>query len=639
MFFDDGQVVRPASKPDALQRSVEAGKSRSMFFDDVHVMRPGASLPALGATSMSDLPPIAQQRRPMPSHSAQLAHSTNVLPGGPRSEASTATMEQKGGATEAPLYSPRAAEWRPPEIVVPARHQLEVGLKSPPPRAVSTRAAPRRRLLARKSVDQGLQGLGLQDVEPLAPPAATPWRERVREELAEAAGVCGWRLANAEDGTLVGDVAAQAVVVADLGSMRSGSELVRRLSSEAGRRRAPIVAFLCPESLDEDEGVLQAQRDFLGSGAGDVVLLQPSGNTALCMKMSVARTQHQRCAMRNFEAKMVAACEEEVAKHLEELKEERVEPNDGLFWQCAHKVFNGLPPLEWDIGASPSTGSSVGSHTLERQVGQGAFGLVYAAQDAATGAASAVKVLDKGKLNELDDIRNVSREIQVLRGLDHPNIVRLREALHSVGNIFIIMEYVGNAHLKKAITAAGGRMHIGDARAFFSQLMGAVSHCHDKSVAHRDIKPENIGVTSDGSTLKLLDFGSAVPLNKPCRDMAGTMPFMSPEILRGADTEPYVPSGCDVWAAGVVLLEMLCGFGKLNTMLGWDVCPEPVEERAAELGAYFEDFDQLHESLELDLGQVDEILMDLLVGVFQLESSHRWTASKTMRCEWLADGE
>lgn len=46
----------------------------------------------------------------------------------------------------------------------------------------------------------------------------------------------------------------------------------------------------------------QAQRDFLGSGAGDVVLLQPSGNTALCMKMSVARTQHQRCAMRNFEA-------------------------------------------------------------------------------------------------------------------------------------------------------------------------------------------------------------------------------------------------------------------------------------------------------------------------------------------------
>lgn len=72
-------------------------------------------------------------------------------------EASTATMEQKGGATEAPLYSPRAAEWRPPEIVVPARHQLEVGLKSPPPRAVSTRAAPRRRLLARKSVDQGLR--------------------------------------------------------------------------------------------------------------------------------------------------------------------------------------------------------------------------------------------------------------------------------------------------------------------------------------------------------------------------------------------------------------------------------------------------------------------------------------------------
>lgn len=89
--------------------------------------------------------------------------------------------------------------------------------------------------------------------------------------------------------------------------------------------------------------------------------------------------------------------------------------------------------------------------------------------------------------------------------------------------------------------------------------------------------------------MKLLDFGSAAPFSKPCTDMAGTMPFMAPEILSAADKDPYIPSGCDMWATAVALLEMLCGFGKLNKMLNWGPRPKPSPQRSEELRIFFKD--------------------------------------------------
>mmetsp|Transcript_50700 Transcript_50700/g.146189 ORF Transcript_50700/g.146189 Transcript_50700/m.146189 type:complete len:148 (-) Transcript_50700:140-583(-) len=120
--------------------------------------------------------------------------------------------------------------------------------------------------------------------------------------------------------------------------------------------------------------------------------------------------------------------------------------------------------------------------------------------------------------------------------------------------------------------------------------------------------------------------------------MAGTMPFMSPEILKSGDSEPYMPTGCDIWAAAVVLLEMLCGFGKLNTMIGWETCEKPTPKCADDLQAYFDDLDRLYGALCADVIGLEDSLMDLFAGMFQLDWRSRLTAAQAERSDFVAAG-
>jgi len=236
-------------------------------------------------------------------------------------------------------------------------------------------------------------------------------------------------------------------------------------------------------------------------------------------------------------------------------------------------------------------------------------------------------------------VRSVWREIQLLRGFDHPNIVRFIAAHHGPTHILLIMEHAGTSNMKRMIADSGGRLKRNRARAFIGQLFSALACTHARGVAHRDIKPENIAITVDGVTLKLLDFGSAAPFSKPCTDMAGTMPFMAPEILSAADKDPYIPSGCDMWATAVALLEMLCGFGKLNKMLNWGPRPKPSPQRSEELRIFFKDFNAVYAALKEDLGAVESSMMDLLVGMLQIDYRARCSAQEAVSCEWLVGRE
>mmetsp|Transcript_78630 Transcript_78630/g.255251 ORF Transcript_78630/g.255251 Transcript_78630/m.255251 type:complete len:126 (-) Transcript_78630:180-557(-) len=120
--------------------------------------------------------------------------------------------------------------------------------------------------------------------------------------------------------------------------------------------------------------------------------------------------------------------------------------------------------------------------------------------------------------------------------------------------------------------------------------------------------------------------------------MTGTMPFMAPEVLVAANKDYYDPSGCDVWSAGVVLLEMLCGPNKLGKMLGWTPAHDPCPERSRELHNFFSDERLLRESLESYLGEVSGHLLALLSGMLAVEVAPRWSMAKVLDSEWLASG-
>jgi len=459
------------------------------------------------------------------------------------------------------------------------------------------------------------------------------------QTVVEVGNRCGWRVVISEELVAPNPVGASAnhaatVVVLDIRCGAGGAELVRRQMS--GDSQSPLVAALvCTEDSCGDELLLEVQREMLASGADDVVLLEKSCNPERCVRMGVAKAQHRCRVLRDFEAHVIAECKQEFKQQIEELERQVQEPKDDMFWESAHKVFSGFPQIDYSLEASPKVGTMLGACKLERKIGQGGFGIVYLGVHSDTAEREAVKVLEKASIQNLDEARSVWREIYLLKSFDHPNIVRLLKACHSASHIMIFMEYVGKANLKKAIAEAGGRFEIHNARKLFAQMMSAIAHIHSHSVAHRDIKPENIAVTRERGSIKLLDFGSSASLAKPCRDMAGTMPFMAPEILFARDCESYTPSGCDVWAVAVVLLEMLSGFGKLDRMLKWGTTSKRPEEYAADLHIYFQDFDDMYTSLMNDLGEVEDSLMDLFAGMFQLEVAHRLRAHQVEQSEWL----
>ncbi|CAH0550966.1 unnamed protein product [Brassicogethes aeneus] len=153
------------------------------------------------------------------------------------------------------------------------------------------------------------------------------------------------------------------------------------------------------------------------------------------------------------------------------------------------------------------------------------------------------------------------REIEVVKGLRHPNLIRFLQAIETTHRVYIVMEYAKNGSLLDIIRKD---QYIDEIRArkWFRQLVDAVDYCHERGVVHRDIKCENMLMDVEWN-IKLSDFGFARGHLKPkngqlplSETFCGSYAYASPEILRGI---PYQPQYADIWSMGVVLFAMVYG--------------------------------------------------------------------------------
>ena len=208
-------------------------------------------------------------------------------------------------------------------------------------------------------------------------------------------------------------------------------------------------------------------------------------------------------------------------------------------------------------------GSRFGRFTIDRELGSGGMGRVLRAHDPTLRRQVAIKILrddlPAGHGDLLAEARSAS-------GLNHPNVCTIYEVGEVDGTPFIAMELVEGRRLTSLIDA--GALPPGDAVRIGHQIAMALAHAHERGVVHGDLKSQNVMVT-DAGTVKLLDFGLArtldpVSLESVTRSLpgsdvdgaiAGTVPYMAPETLRGAPRKPAV----DVWAFGVLLHEMATG--------------------------------------------------------------------------------
>ncbi|NDJ52242.1 MAG: protein kinase [Chloroflexi bacterium] len=201
----------------------------------------------------------------------------------------------------------------------------------------------------------------------------------------------------------------------------------------------------------------------------------------------------------------------------------------------------------------------IGHYHLGDKLGSGAMGDVYKATDTESGQIVAIKRL-KAELVNRDPVmlERFVREGQALQQLDHPNIVKMLDAVTEGDNHYIVMEYVAGGDLISYLRAQQP-LPIMPALHIAIQLADALTRSHYLDIIHRDIKPANILVTEDGVP-KLTDFGIArftAAETSPTETgmVIGTYAYLSPEACMGMPPDART----DIWAFGVVLYEMLTG--------------------------------------------------------------------------------
>jgi len=198
--------------------------------------------------------------------------------------------------------------------------------------------------------------------------------------------------------------------------------------------------------------------------------------------------------------------------------------------------------------------------TWQKKIGEGGFGTVKSAKDKRTGAIRAVKSVSK----DSSEAEHLREEMDIMRLLDHPNIVRFYECFEDKRYIYMILELCEGGELLDRIMAAGSFSEALAAKSV-RQMFLAVNYLHQNHIMHRDLKPENWLLSSRdevGKTpLKLIDFGISRRFKPgvPVRTKAGTPNYLAPEVLSGRYDEK-----ADVWSTGVVAYILLSGHHPFN---------------------------------------------------------------------------
>jgi calcium-dependent protein kinase len=202
------------------------------------------------------------------------------------------------------------------------------------------------------------------------------------------------------------------------------------------------------------------------------------------------------------------------------------------------------------------TGTPLEKYEIVKSLGEGSFGKVFLVRHRESKLIRAMKEISKDDETNETDIQN---EIDILKKLDHPHIVKIYEFFSYREKYYLITEYCKEGELFDQIN----KLHQfkEDAAAYILyQLVEAVNYCHKQSIVHRDLKPENIlieNIDKNGMFfIKVIDFGTAKVFEKSKKErkLIGSCFYIAPEVIKKNYNEK-----CDLWSSGVILYILLCG--------------------------------------------------------------------------------
>ena len=195
-------------------------------------------------------------------------------------------------------------------------------------------------------------------------------------------------------------------------------------------------------------------------------------------------------------------------------------------------------------------------YTKIKLLGKGTYGEVFLVKHNSTGIIRAMKVIDKNCEEELSD-EEILNEINILKKIDHPNIMKIFEFYSTQTTYYLILEFCEGGNLYDFVYS--NKLSEFQVIYIMFQIISAMNYCHKMNILHRDLKPDNILIKKNEDGLcrvKICDFGTSAIFKKGQnhKEIIGTLNYMAPEVLK----EKYNQK-CDLWSCGVIMYILLTG--------------------------------------------------------------------------------
>ncbi|KAK9743723.1 Protein kinase domain [Popillia japonica] len=260
-------------------------------------------------------------------------------------------------------------------------------------------------------------------------------------------------------------------------------------------------------------------------------------------------------------------------------------------------------------------------YELESEIGRGKFGTVYRCREKSTNLELAAKFVGVPKK---EDRRNVEREVDIMRQLQHPRLIQLYDAFENGKVMCVILELIEGGELFERVIDDDFVLTEKACTVFMRQICEGVEFIHKQNILHLDMKPENIlCLTKTGNRIKIIDFGLARKYDpgKKLQVLFGTPEFVAPEVVNF----DQIGFGTDMWSVGVICYVLLSG---LSPFMGHTDIETMANVTVAKYDFDDEAFDEISENAK-----------DFIRKLLLKDQDQRMSAEQCLKHVWLRRSE